>query len=97
GIDAALHRPVTAPQEEEIGTLVDGFPGLGRRLSTLGHLIPDRLPEPPVREDSPQLTEASAQGLHLVGDDSHGRHRATATGTSPGSTRTAGWFRGRLS
>ena len=60
-VDAALHRPVAAPDEEELGALVTCALHLFRGVAALRHLDPERILDTLARQFPPQLGQAAAE------------------------------------
>ena len=78
GVEAALHRAVAAPDEDEVGALAHGLLHRGRRLPALRDLEPQRL-DALVGEDGAQLVEAAAHRLLGVAHHGDGGHRPTSS------------------
>ena len=62
-VDAALHHPVAAPGEDELGALVERALDLRRRLLALRHLAPERVVDPLGFEHATQLGQPAAERL----------------------------------
>ena len=75
-VDAALHHPVAAPDEEQLGALGERRFDLLRRVRALRHLDPERVVDALPRQLAPQLGQAAAERLAGVGDHRDLRHRS---------------------
>ena len=73
-VDAALHGPVAAPGEEELGALVKCTLHLFRGVAALRYLDPERIVDSLAREFPPEFGQAAAEGLPGMGDDRDLRH-----------------------
>ena len=62
-VDAALHRAVAAPDEEQLGPLGQGTLHLLRREAALRHLDPQRIGHSLALQLAPQLGQAAAERL----------------------------------
>ena len=80
-IERALHRAVTAPDEDQVRALVAESSRLLRDLLGLHDLDPGRVGEPVARERAPQLRQPAVERLGRVREDRDRGHTAT-----PGST-----------
>ena len=87
-VDAALHHPVAAPGENEIGALVKDAANARGRLAALGHLVPKRVADTRRVENAPQLRQSAVKFLAGVSDygDLHERLAATAPETRQANT-----------
>jgi hypothetical protein len=63
GVDAALDRPVTAPDEDHLGAVGQRAAGAPGRLAALGHLVPQRVGESLPRQHLPELGQPAAEAL----------------------------------
>ena len=90
-VDAPLHRPVAAPDEEQLGALGESALHLLRDVAALRHLDPERVVDALARQLPPQLGQAAAEGLAGVRDDGDLRHRSTPAPRDPAArlTRTS--------
>src|SRR5207248_10991043 len=101
GVDDALHHPVAAPHEYEVGTALKGLGCRLGRLLALGHLEPQRVGDTFDAQEPAQLGETATERLPGVGQHRHAGHdgtrawsttcprSCTVTASSCGSWRSA--------
>ena len=68
-VDAALHHPVAAPGEDQLGAVLQRPLDRARRPLALRHLDPQRLGDARLLERAPQLREPAAERLAGMRDD----------------------------
>jgi hypothetical protein len=66
GVDAALDRPVAAPDEDHLGAVRQRPASILRRLAALRHLIPQRIGDSLPRQHLPQLPQTATEVLACV-------------------------------
>ena len=74
GVDAALDRPVAAPDEQHLGALRQRAAGVFRCLAALRHLVPERIGHALPRQHPPELPQAALGALARVCHDSDRPH-----------------------
>ena len=88
-VDAALHRAVAAPGDDELGSLVERTLDLLRRLAALRHLVPERIRDAGLLELPPERQEPVAERLAGMGDDGDLHARASRALTTARVMRAA--------
>ena len=68
-VHAPLNHAIATPHEYQIGTVRERGPSPLAGLAALGHLVPDGVVEPFVRDQLPEFVETATDGLLPVGDD----------------------------
>ena len=80
GVDAALHRAVAAPHEQQVDARLDELAPPASARPALGDLAPERIVDPVVGERGPQRAETVAELLLRVRDHADRGHDASSRG-----------------
>ena len=77
-VDAPLHHPVAAPDEDQVGALLEGGPELLWCQTALRDFQPEWIVDAPAVELLPQRRKAAVEALARVCDDGDGAHAGTS-------------------